>query len=121
MNYRASQPHLNTPKYAGDFKQQIHLNHTLHNSGNYLATCIYERVKQGEKNQPSCVQSLDVVNRRGKDKIYVFTKLPFKKCKGYSGEEKKKGGDGIRETYFTGGKAILILITRVKAIHVFYT
>lgn len=121
VNYRASQPHLNTPKYAGDFKQQIHLNHTLHNSGNYLATCIYERVKQGEKNQPSCVQSLDVVNRRGKDKIYVFTKLPFKKCKGYSGEEKKKGGDGIRETYFTGGKAILILITRVKAIHVFYT
>lgn len=69
----------------------------------------------------SCVQSLDVVNRRRKDKIYVFTKLPLKKCKGYPGEEKKKRADGIRETHFTGGKAMLILTTRVKAIHVFYT
>jgi len=40
--------------------------------------------------------------------------------------KKKTGGrgkevDSIRETHFKGGKAILIAMTRVKAIHTFYT
>ena len=44
---------------------------------------------------------------------------PSKSAKGSGGGKEK--ADGIRETHFTGGKATLILTTRVKAIHVFYT
>lgn len=36
------------------------------------------------------LQSLDVVKIRGKGKFYVFPELPFKKCKGYTGQKKKK-------------------------------
>lgn len=43
----------------------------------------------GWKKSAVCVQSLDVVKIRRKDKFYVFTELPFKKCKGYAG-----GGGG---------------------------
>lgn len=61
-----------------------------------------------------------MVKIRGKDKFYVFTELPFRKCKGYPAGGRGEA-DGIGETHFTGGKAILILTTRVKVIHEFYT
>lgn len=42
----------------------------------------------------SCVQSLDVIKIRGKDKFYIFTEPDFKKYNGYL---KKKKNWGERE------------------------
>lgn len=90
VNYRASQPHLNTPKYAGDFKQQIHLKHTLHNSGNDLVTCIYERVKQSEKNQLSVSSHLMWLMDKGKTRFMYSQNCPSKSAKVTLGKRKKK-------------------------------
>lgn len=91
VNYRASQSHLNTPKYAGDFKQQIHLKHTLHNSGNYLATCIYERVKQREKNQLSVSSHLMWLIEEGKTRFMYLQNCPSKSANVTLGKRKKTG------------------------------
>lgn len=90
MNYRASQPHLNTPKYAGDFKQQIHLKHTLHNSGNYLVTCIYERVKQGKKKSAASSHLMWLIEE-GKTRLRYLQNCPSKSAKVTLGKRKKKG------------------------------
>lgn len=57
----------------------------------------------------------------GKTRFMYLQNCPSKSAKVTLGKRKKKRADGIRETHFTGGKAMLILTTRVKAIHVFYT
>lgn len=57
----------------------------------------------------------------GKIRFIYLQNCPSESAKVTLGKRKKKGEDGITETYFTGGKAILILIIRLKTIHVFYT
>lgn len=74
-----------------------------------------------KKNQLSVSSHLMGLIEEGKTRFMYLQDCPSKSANVTLGKRKKKGGDGIRETYFTEGKAILILITRVRVIHVFYT
>lgn len=54
-------------------------------------------------------------------KVLLICRTALQKVQRLPWEVKKIKADSIRETHFTGGKVILTLTNRVKAINVFYT